>query len=665
MTLSLPALSPEGAARAKPTGPGGAGSTPRPTGLGDVPGQGHRRSEGDDHVPRHGGTHDARRAEAPTGSFAGPFAALLAQGDGQVVDVAAHPFQEGESEAPPPTPSPTPSPGDSPSDDAGSAFDREVLLGQVGPAGLALQPPQPSSRPSASSPAHQGVLAASVRAGLVGRGERALVLPGDGTSADAASVSPRISSQPIGATSLASPLVPAGPSTVGQQDQGRSSASGPLGKPSAVLGGSPVASSVAVAGAGNGAVQALASNASGARAREAVLGGQPGDSRNSALVGAVSTPPIAPVGGAVERPTSGSVAALNSGLGSGPSLGATAALDVGQPVAHRGSPLNPAFAAPVSLGQPSSPQANPAVSQDGVIGERLRLAQASGSAQELPVQVASARAASTQAALAEARLAQTPAAQNPAVQPAHPGPETVAQPTFESVAPPASPAPALPAPALPAAAVQLPGPARALRAPSGLGESANGLAGLAGAASVGSNISAGASQSATHTAFGHFHTDSSAARALAPQIVTAIATGPVPGRFEIRLDPPELGTIEIKLDITDQTLRAVLSAERPATGELLRRHGEILLAQLREAGFEGVDLEFSRDQSDRQPGGRAEDDGSGLRRWGYPEDGAEGDNGDDNWAGRGPDGSHAAVDSQPGRSPLVLRSGIPGLDLKL
>jgi hypothetical protein len=96
------------------------------------------------------------------------------------------------------------------------------------------------------------------------------------------------------------------------------------------------------------------------------------------------------------------------------------------------------------------------------------------------------------------------------------------------------------------------------------------------------------------------------ARAVAPQIAAAIGSGPGSGRIEIRLDPPELGRVEISLDIVEQSLRATLVADRPATSDLLRRHGEILLAQLQQAGFTGIDLQFAehrgRDRGEAQPG---------------------------------------------------------------
>ncbi|MEO1493821.1 MAG: flagellar hook-length control protein FliK [Pseudomonadota bacterium] len=99
----------------------------------------------------------------------------------------------------------------------------------------------------------------------------------------------------------------------------------------------------------------------------------------------------------------------------------------------------------------------------------------------------------------------------------------------------------------------------------------------------------------------------------------------VPGTaIDVTLDPPELGRIEIMLDFAENGLRASLSAERQATGDLLRRHSEILSEHFENAGFSDVDLSFSnssesgsdlfgsgtrtddaRQQSDQRPGSNA------------------------------------------------------------
>jgi hypothetical protein len=132
-----------------------------------------------------------------------------------------------------------------------------------------------------------------------------------------------------------------------------------------------------------------------------------------------------------------------------------------------------------------------------------------------------------------------------------------------------------------------------------------------------------------------------AARHAAPQVVSAIAAQQAPGRIEVQLDPPELGRVEIAIDIGDQGLRATLTAERGATGDLLRRHGDVLMQQLQDAGFADVDLRFADDGEKR--GGRP----------GMPGPGGE----------RGPDDTSAAGDGTPPARGRAV--GTDRLDLKL
>lgn len=108
------------------------------------------------------------------------------------------------------------------------------------------------------------------------------------------------------------------------------------------------------------------------------------------------------------------------------------------------------------------------------------------------------------------------------------------------------------------------------------------------------------------------------ARVIAPQIVAAVSAQPGTGRIQIQLDPPELGRIDIALEISDQGLRAGLVAERVATGDLIRRHGEILLQHLQDAGFADIDLRFGEGQ--RDPGrGLQEQQQRGLARHAFPQ----------------------------------------------
>ena len=79
----------------------------------------------------------------------------------------------------------------------------------------------------------------------------------------------------------------------------------------------------------------------------------------------------------------------------------------------------------------------------------------------------------------------------------------------------------------------------------------------------------------------------------------AVALGKSSERsVEIRLDPPELGRVQIHLTPADSRLQALVIAERPETQDLLRRHAEVLVRELGAAGYDSVSLDFA-------PGGEA------------------------------------------------------------
>ncbi|MHA1530307.1 MAG: flagellar hook-length control protein FliK, partial [Alphaproteobacteria bacterium] len=167
--------------------------------------------------------------------------------------------------------------------------------------------------------------------------------------------------------------------------------------------------------------------------------------------------------------------------------------------------------------------------------------------------------------------------------------------------PPAAPGPMPVLPELPPAAPGGRGPVVRDAVMQALGDSA--LIGLAASSTATALSPAGPAPAAMPPGLGG---GAEIVRAVAPQIAAAIGSGPGAGRIELRLDPPELGRVEISLEIIDQSLRATLAAERPATNELLRRHGEMLLTQLQQAGFTEIDLQFSdnraRDRGSAQPG---------------------------------------------------------------
>ena len=95
-------------------------------------------------------------------------------------------------------------------------------------------------------------------------------------------------------------------------------------------------------------------------------------------------------------------------------------------------------------------------------------------------------------------------------------------------------------------------------------------------------------------------------------IALEIATRSLEGkrRFEIRLDPPELGRIDVRLDVSrDGQVTSRLMVERADTLDLLRRDSASLERALQSAGLQTGDsgLQFSlRDQSGQQANGQAD-----------------------------------------------------------
>lgn len=86
-----------------------------------------------------------------------------------------------------------------------------------------------------------------------------------------------------------------------------------------------------------------------------------------------------------------------------------------------------------------------------------------------------------------------------------------------------------------------------------------------------------------------------APQAVIGQVTVAVArSGGTARKVELRLDPPELGRVEIHLAPTERgALHATVVAERAETHELLRRHGEVLARELGAAGYSDVTLSFS------------------------------------------------------------------------
>ena len=78
----------------------------------------------------------------------------------------------------------------------------------------------------------------------------------------------------------------------------------------------------------------------------------------------------------------------------------------------------------------------------------------------------------------------------------------------------------------------------------------------------------------------------------------AVQDGPV----TVMLRPEELGTLRFEVSPREQGVHLHLSVDQPATLELLRRHSEQLLQDLRQAGFAGVTLSYSEGSASGEGG---------------------------------------------------------------
>lgn len=79
---------------------------------------------------------------------------------------------------------------------------------------------------------------------------------------------------------------------------------------------------------------------------------------------------------------------------------------------------------------------------------------------------------------------------------------------------------------------------------------------------------------------------------LVPDLVRLIAAQP-DGPVSLTLRPEELGTLKFHLTQTGDEMRIHLTVDQPATLDLLRRHADQLVAELRQAGFGNASLAFS------------------------------------------------------------------------
>lgn len=80
------------------------------------------------------------------------------------------------------------------------------------------------------------------------------------------------------------------------------------------------------------------------------------------------------------------------------------------------------------------------------------------------------------------------------------------------------------------------------------------------------------------------------------------ANGESSQTYRLKLDPPEMGRIDIEMDVIEKTgqLKAIITAERPEALAMLQRDMHVLLKSMQDAGFESMtqqDLSFSLSQN--------------------------------------------------------------------
>jgi flagellar hook-length control protein FliK len=85
------------------------------------------------------------------------------------------------------------------------------------------------------------------------------------------------------------------------------------------------------------------------------------------------------------------------------------------------------------------------------------------------------------------------------------------------------------------------------------------------------------------------------------------------GTVEIRLSPEELGQVRMQLVQGDSGLTVHITADRPETLDLMRRHIDQLARDLAESGYGGAEFSFGQGGDEKgQPQSRADEEASGL-----------------------------------------------------
>lgn len=89
-------------------------------------------------------------------------------------------------------------------------------------------------------------------------------------------------------------------------------------------------------------------------------------------------------------------------------------------------------------------------------------------------------------------------------------------------------------------------------------------------------------------------------RAIAGQMAAAIHSRPGASAFEVTLSPEELGRVSIALNGRDDGFHVTISAERPETLDLMRRHISVLASEFQKLGLGDLSIDLGTSAGSQQ-----------------------------------------------------------------
>lgn len=101
------------------------------------------------------------------------------------------------------------------------------------------------------------------------------------------------------------------------------------------------------------------------------------------------------------------------------------------------------------------------------------------------------------------------------------------------------------------------------------------------------------------SAFQRYDVPTQSARQVVQQVAYAISQN-APGTTEIKLSPEELGRVRMTVQAVEGMINVAVVVERQETGDLMRRNSEMLTEELRDLGFDTINLTFGNEQSGPQ-----------------------------------------------------------------